>query len=81
MPIVIELRPEHERYVHEAVSSGHFRSPDEVVNHALAVLLDEEVRRPDRLASKNLFEVLSAPPFAGSDLFDAKSQTSESKPG
>ena len=36
--MTINLTPEQERIVNEAVRSGHFRSPEEVIANALATL-------------------------------------------
>ena len=68
--MTIQLKPEQERIIREEIQSGHFRSPDEVLDHALAALreknlpLQTEPKKPRR----NLADVLSEPPFAGSEL-------------
>jgi Arc/MetJ-type ribon-helix-helix transcriptional regulator len=41
---LITLKPEHERIIQEEIQSGHFRSPDEVLDHALAALREKESR-------------------------------------
>ena len=67
--MTIHLKPEQERIIQEEIRSGHFRSADDVLDHALAALREKEQRaqsadKPD----KNLIDVLTAPPFAGSEL-------------
>lgn len=67
--MTIHLKPEQERIIEEEIRSGNFRSPSEVLDHALAALREKEhkVAAP-RKARKNLVDVLSSPPFAGSEL-------------
>ena len=67
--MTIQLKPEQERIIQEEIRSGHFRSPDEVLDHALAALREREHKaEAPRAPRKNLVEVLSSPPFAGSEL-------------
>lgn len=40
--MTIELKPEQERIIQQEIQSGHFRTPDEVLDHALAALRDKE---------------------------------------
>jgi Arc/MetJ-type ribon-helix-helix transcriptional regulator len=42
--MTITLKPEHERIIQEELQSGHFHSPDEVLDHALAALREKENR-------------------------------------
>lgn len=65
--MVIHLKPEQERIIEQEIRSGHFRNADEVLDRALAVLLEKEQEVRDRPA-KNLADVLTMPPFAGSEL-------------
>lgn len=39
--MTIQLKPEQERIIQEEIQSGHFRSPDEVLDHALAALREK----------------------------------------
>ena len=64
--MTIELKPEQERIIQEEIQNGHFRSPDEVLDHALAAL--REKNPPPKKPRRNLADVLSEPPFAGSEL-------------
>ena len=43
--MTIELKPEQERIIQEEIRSGHFHTPDEVLDRALAALR-EKTRRP-----------------------------------
>ena len=70
--MTIQLKPEQERIIQEEIQSGHFRSPDEVLDHALAALREKSnmaqaavAPRPPR---KKLYDLLTQPPFAGSEL-------------
>jgi Arc/MetJ-type ribon-helix-helix transcriptional regulator len=69
--MTIQLKPEQERIIREEIQSGHFRSPDEVLDHALAALREKsnvtESTVPQR-PRKKLYDLLSQPPFAGSEL-------------
>jgi Arc/MetJ-type ribon-helix-helix transcriptional regulator len=37
--VTIKLKPEQERIIRAEIESGHFHSPDEVLDHALAALM------------------------------------------
>ncbi len=53
--MTITLRPEHEKVVTQAVESGAYRSPNEVIERALEVLRAEEVwllEHKDEIAEK-----------------------------
>src|SRR5713226_6581223 len=39
--MTIQLKPEQERIIQEEIQSGNFRSPDEVLDHALAALREK----------------------------------------
>lgn len=70
--MTIQLKPEQERIIQEEIRSGHFQSPDEVLDHALAALraksnLVQSATAPPR-PRKKLYDLLTQPPFAGSDL-------------
>ena len=40
--MTITLRPEHERVIAQAIQSGTYQNPDDVIARALEVLRDEE---------------------------------------
>jgi Arc/MetJ-type ribon-helix-helix transcriptional regulator len=69
--MTIELKPEQERIIREAIQSGHFRSPDEVLDYAFAALREKsnvaQATIPAR-PRKKLYDLLTQPPFAGSEL-------------
>ena len=70
--MTIQLKPEQERIIQEEIQSGHFRSPDEVLDHALAALREKSngaqatVTPPQ--PRKRLYDLVTRPPFAGSEL-------------
>jgi Arc/MetJ-type ribon-helix-helix transcriptional regulator len=67
--VTIQLKPEQQRIIEQEIRSGHFRDAADVLDHALAALLEKESQlSPSDLPKKNLAEILSAPPFAGSEL-------------
>jgi Arc/MetJ-type ribon-helix-helix transcriptional regulator len=49
--MTIDLKPEQERIIRAEIESGHFRSADEVLDHALAALRRKSTnakrRRPE----------------------------------
>jgi putative addiction module CopG family antidote len=53
--MTITLRPEHEKVVEEAIQSGAYRSPEEVIERALEVLRSEDtwlLDHKDEIAEK-----------------------------
>jgi Arc/MetJ-type ribon-helix-helix transcriptional regulator len=68
--MTIQLKPEQERIIEAEIRNGHFRSVEEVLDHALAALLakssalESEPRKP----RKNLAQFLMESPLAGSGL-------------
>jgi len=46
--MTITLRPEHEKAITQAIQSGAYRSPDEVIARALEVLRSEDEWLDDR---------------------------------
>jgi Arc/MetJ-type ribon-helix-helix transcriptional regulator len=70
--MTIQLKPEQERIIQEEIRSGHFRSPDEVLDHALAALREKSKVTEATVAParprKKLYDLLTQPPFAGSEL-------------
>jgi Arc/MetJ-type ribon-helix-helix transcriptional regulator len=67
--MTIHLKPEQERIIQEEIQSGHFRNPGELLDHALAALRERERKTsaPPK-PRKSLIDVLTEPPFAGSEL-------------
>jgi hypothetical protein len=67
--MTIHLTPEQERIIQEEILRGHFRDVEEVLDRALAALLEATpVAQPTASSPKNLVAVMSEPPFAGSEL-------------
>ena len=60
--MTIELTPEQERIIQEEIQSGHFHSPDDVLEHALAALR-EKTRQP-----RNLVQFFRESPFVGMEM-------------
>jgi Arc/MetJ-type ribon-helix-helix transcriptional regulator len=66
--MTIHLKPEQERIIQAEIESGRFRSPVEVLDHALAILQEEEHRGKAPTARKNLAQFLMESPLAGAEL-------------
>jgi Arc/MetJ-type ribon-helix-helix transcriptional regulator len=68
--MTIELKPEQERIIQEEIRNGHFRSADEVLDHALAALREKNsyLKSGPTKPRKNLAEFLMESPLAGSGL-------------
>ena len=66
--MTITLKPEQERIIQSEIQSGHFRSPDEVLDHALAALQEKEHKRKAATPRKNLAQFLMESPLAGAEL-------------
>ena len=66
--MTINLKPEQERIIQAELDSGHFRSPDEVLDHALAALRKKEHKSKAAAPRKNLAQFLTESPLAGAEL-------------
>jgi len=66
--MTIELKPEQERIIQAEIESGHFRSSDEVLDHALAALKEKGHSRKGATRRKNLAQFLMESPLAGAEL-------------
>ena len=67
--MTIQLNPEQERIIQEEIRSGHARSPDEVLDRALAALREKE--HPPQIPAKTrkkLVQLFAESPLAGADL-------------
>jgi Arc/MetJ-type ribon-helix-helix transcriptional regulator len=64
--MTINLKPEQERIIQAEIESGHFGSPDEVLDHALAALQERRLRAGT--PRKNLAQFLMESPLAGAEL-------------
>jgi Arc/MetJ-type ribon-helix-helix transcriptional regulator len=75
--MTIELKPEQERIIREEIQSGHFRSPNEVLDYAFAALREkqhgeESAAKPTKLprpeGKKNLAQLFAESPFKGLEM-------------
>lgn len=68
--MTIQLKPEQERIIQEEIQSGHFRSADEVLDHALAALREKTLptTAEPKSTRKNFAQFLMESPLAGSGL-------------
>lgn len=66
--MTITLKPEQERIIRAEIESGRFRSPDEVLDHALTALKEKEHNRKGPTQRKNLAQFLMESPLAGAEL-------------
>jgi len=66
--MTIELKPEQERIIQAEIASGHFRNPEEVIDHALAALRGKEYKAEATVPRKNLAQFLMESPLAGAEL-------------
>lgn len=66
--LTINLKPEQERIIQAEIESGHYRSPDEVLDYALAALQEKERERRATAPRKNLAQFLLESPLAGAEL-------------
>jgi hypothetical protein len=66
--MTIKLKPEQERIILAEIESGHFRTPNEVLDHALAVLKAKGPSRKGSARRKNLAQFLMESPLAGAEL-------------
>ena len=66
--MTIKLKPEQERIIQAEIESGHFRSPEEVLDHALAALKEKGHSRKGATRRKNLAQFLMESPLAGAEL-------------
>jgi Arc/MetJ-type ribon-helix-helix transcriptional regulator len=66
--VSIELKPETERLVQEEIQLGHFRSVDDMILQGLTAWREKYQSEPPAAPRKRLYDLLSQPPFAGSNL-------------
>jgi Arc/MetJ-type ribon-helix-helix transcriptional regulator len=76
--MTIEINPETERLVREEISSGHFRSVDELIVTAVNAWRERNlvsvVEAPLHTKVDNLSDLLLRSPFAGANLNLERSQ-------
>ena len=66
--MTINLTLEDEKIIQEKLTTGAFHSVEEVIHRALVLLPTPETPPQTERPRKNLVDVLSEPPFAGSEL-------------
>ena len=70
--MMVQLRPETERLVQKEIKNGHVRTVDELIVQGVRALREKSRARKHASATrkprKSLADVLSEPPFAGSEL-------------
>jgi Arc/MetJ-type ribon-helix-helix transcriptional regulator len=66
--MTVEINPEFEEFIAESLRHGRFRSVDDVVNRALAVLKQSTFSNAPRSPRPNLADFLLNSPFAGAEL-------------
>ena len=66
--MTIQLKPEQEHIIQEEIQNGHFHTPDEVLDHALAALRERQ-RQP-----RSLVQFFRESPFVGMEMKFERSQ-------
>jgi Arc/MetJ-type ribon-helix-helix transcriptional regulator len=70
--VSLELKPETERLVQEEISRGHFHNVDELIVQGLHAWREKhQAEQPTALPPrprKPIYDLLTQPPFAGSEL-------------
>ena len=70
--MIVELKPETERMVQEEIRRGRFHSVDEVIVQAVYALREKSQAEQTTMSPgkphKRLYDLLTQPPFAGSEL-------------
>jgi len=65
----VELKPDTERLVQEEIRQGHFHSVDELIVEGVNAWREKHQVEPSTpKARKKLYDLLTQPPFAGSEL-------------
>ncbi len=65
----MELKPDTERLVQEEIRRGHFHSVDELIVEGVNAWREKhQVESSEPRPRKRLYDLLTQPPFAGSEL-------------
>ena len=67
----MELKPEIERLVQEEIRRGRFHSVDEAIEQAFSAWTEKQQAEQPTASTrprKRIYELLTQPPFAGSEL-------------
>jgi Arc/MetJ-type ribon-helix-helix transcriptional regulator len=78
--VTVELKPDTERLVQEEIRRGHFHSLDELIVEGVNAWREKHrVEEPISKPRKKLYDLLTQPPSAGSEL-SVERQKDESRP-
>jgi Arc/MetJ-type ribon-helix-helix transcriptional regulator len=67
--VTVELKPDTERLVQEELRRGHFHSVDELIVEGVNAWREKhQVESSTPKPRKKLYDLLTQPPFAGSEL-------------
>ena len=67
--MTVELKPDTERLVQEEIRRGHFHSVDELIVEGVNAWREKhQVEGSKPKPRKKLYDLLTQPPFAGSEL-------------
>ena len=67
--MTVELKPDTERLIQEEIGRGHFRSVDDLIVECLSAWREKhQVETSEPRPRKRLYDLLTLPPFAGSEL-------------
>jgi len=67
--VTVELKPDTERLVQEEIRRGHFHSVDELIVEGVNAWREKhQVESSEPRPRKRLYDLLTQPPFAGSEL-------------
>ena len=66
--MTVQLKPETERLIQEEIRSGHIGSVDELIVFAVHALREKHHAEPAAKSRQKLYDLLTQPPFAGSEL-------------
>ena len=67
--MTIDIKPETKELVQEEIRRGHFRSVDEIIVQGVTARREKQPVDPtEAKPRKHLYDLLTQPPFAGSQL-------------
>ena len=69
--MTLEIKPETKRLVQEEISRGHFHTVDELIVEGVRAWREKHDADPaaeSKRPRKHLYDLLTQPPFAGSEL-------------
>ena len=66
--MTVELSPQQEQFIRDAISRGLFRSVEDAVDRAFSVLRQSTISVAPRTHRQNLADFLKNSPFAGAEL-------------